>query len=299
MNLQRMQALERNARQETGLIGALTGETSGMSGQLRTGRGIDSLMSASVDPAIAELQEIGANALTILNEAIFSCYVKYWPDRKFIVFSGWPGDRGLCQFKPTDDIERTAQGNLVTANQVFYPLPGTDAYAQTVQLSQMVQAEMMSHASARRMHPWIDDAAAEERTMNEERIDSLTWQAIAQRAAQGGIPPEDMAALYVEIKKGAPIEQAIIKVDAEAKARQATADQQGQPAGAPAGSPETQPGLGTPGEGAGAGAAPGGPPGGLTPQMLMAALAQKGGPPPGTAPPGGGSPLPVPVGAPT
>lgn len=291
-NLQRMQMIERNAREETGLAGPTGGETSGMSGSLRTGRGIDSLMSASVDPAVAELQEIGANALTILNEAIFACYKSYWPSKKFIVFSGWPGDRGLCTFTPKDDID-------VTANQVFYPLPGTDAYAQTVQLSQMVQAEMMSRASARRMHPWIDDADSEERTMNEERIEALTWQAIAQRASQGGLPPVDAAELITQVKAGKSIEEAITIADTKARERTATENQQGQDTSVAPGAPEAQPGLGTPGEGSEAGAAPpGGPGGGVTAGALMAALAAKGGPPPGTAPPGGGSPLPVPVGAP-
>lgn len=290
MNLQRMAALERNAREETGLAGPTGGETSGMSGALRTGRGIDSLMSASVDPAIAELQEIGGNALTILNEAIFACYASYWPSRKFVVFSGWSSDRGVCTFTPNVDIE-------TRFNQVYYPLPGTDAYAQTVQLSQMVQAEMMSRASARRMHPWIDDADAEERQMNEERIEALTWQAIAQRASQGGLPPIDAAELITQIKKGLDIEDAIQKTDELAKARQATEDQAGAPTDVPPGSPDAQPGLAGPGEGAEAGAAPA-PQQGLTAQALMAALASKGGPPPGTAPPGGGSPLPVPVGAP-
>lgn len=289
MNLQRMSALERNARQETGLIGPVGGETSGMSGSLRTGRGIDSLMSASVDPAIAELQEIGANALTILNEAIFACYATYWPSRKFVVFSGWATDRGVCTFTPSEDID-------TRFNQVFYPLPGTDAYAQTVQLSQMVQAEMMSRQTARRMHPWIDDADAEERTMNEERIGALTWQAIAQRASQGGLPPIDAAELILQIKKGLPIEQAIIEADKKAKERTATEDSAGNDTSVAPGAPEAQPGLAAPGEGAEAGAAP--PQQQLTAQALMAALSAKGGPPPGTAPPGGGSPLPVPVGAP-
>lgn len=288
--MNRMAAIERNAREETGLAGPVGGETSGMSGSLRTGRGIDSLMSASVDPAIAELQEIGANALTILNEAIFACYSSYWPSKKFVVFSGWPSDRGVCEFTPNVDID-------TRFNQVFYPLPGTDAYAQTVQLSQMVQAEMMSRASARRMHPWIDDADAEERTLAEERIDALTWQALAQRASSGGLPPIDAAELIVQIKNGLDIEDAIQAADQKAKERQATQDAAGADTSVPAGAPDAQPGLGTPGEGAEAGAAP--PQGGgLTAQALMAALSSKGGPPPGTAPPGGGSSLPVPVGAP-
>lgn len=289
MNLQRMGALERNARQETGLVGPVGGETSGMSGSLRTGRGIDSLMSAAVDPAIAELQEIGANALTILNEAIFAVHEHYWPDRKFVVFSGWPGDRGMCEFTPSKDID-------THANLVFYPLPGTDAYAQTVQLSQMVQAEMMSRASARRMHPWIDDADAMEKELAEERIDSLSWQSIAQRASSGGIPPVDMANLYKLLKGGMSIEDAIIQADQDAQDRQATQDAAGNPTGVAPGAPEAQVGLATPGEAAPAGVAQ--PPPQVTPQSLLAALASKSAAPPGTAPAGGGSPLPVPAGAP-
>jgi hypothetical protein len=288
-NLQRMQMLERNARQETGLVGPVGGETGGMSGSLRTGRGIDSLMSAAVDPAVAELQEIGGNALTILNEAIFACYQEYWPNKKFTVFSGWAGDRGLCTFTPSEDID-------TRANQVYYPLPGTDAYAQTVQLSQMVQAEMMSRASARRMHPWIDDADAEERTMNEERIEALVWQALAQRASQGGLPPIDAAELIKQIKNGETIEAAIEAADKAARERTATENAAGESTAVAPGAPEAQPGLAMPGEGSEAGAAP--PQQGITAGALMAALASKGGPPPGTAPPGGGSPLPVPVGAP-
>lgn len=291
MNRARLADLERNARQETGLTGPVSGEASGMSGQLRTGRGIDSMMSASVDPAVAELQGIGANALTVLNEAIFAVYQTYWPDRKFVVFSGWAGDRGMCTFTPKADID-------TRENLVYYPLPGTDEYAQTVQLSQMVQAELMSRAHARRLHPWIDDADAMERELAEERIDSLTWQALAERAAKGGIPPVDAAELIKQIKAGKSIEDAIVAADEAARARQAPeSDASGVPQPPPGpGAPEAQPGLGTPGEGSEAGAAPAQQP--MDVQSLLAALGSPGGSAPSTAPPGGGSQLPVPVGAP-
>lgn len=282
-NMARLSALERNARQETGLIGAMTGETSGYSGQLRTGRGIDSLMSASVDPAIAELQEIGATALTVLNEAIFATYTGYFGAKKFVVFSGWSGDRKMCEFTPNADIE-------TRANQIYYPLPGTDAYAQTVQLAQMVQAEFLSRDSARRMHPWIDDAESEKQGLAEERIDMLTWQALAQRAAQGGLAPIDAAELIKQIKEGKSIEVAIVAADDVARERQSSTEQPAEP-----GSPEAMPGLSPPGvEGAEAGGPQ--PQAELTPQALLAALGQKGAPPLSAAQ-GGGSPMPVPAGA--
>lgn len=289
-NLARMQFLERNARNETGLVGAVGGETGGFDGGLRTGRGIDSLMAASVDPAVAELQEIGAQALTILNEGIFAMYQEYWPQQKFVVFSGWPGDRGICTFTPATDIE-------TRFNLVYYPLPGADQYAMTVQLSQMVAAEMMSKSTARRMHPWIDEADDEEQLLDIERITSLVWQALAARAAQGGLPPIDAAGLIGFIRAGKTIEEAITLEEAAARARQASTTDQGQPVGGAPTGPAAMPGLGNPGEGSAAGAAP--PPGQpVNAQALLAALTSKTGPPPGTAPPGGGSQLPVPTGAP-
>lgn len=282
-NLARMGQLEANARTETGILGPTSGSAAGMAGALRTGRGIDSLLSASVDPKIAELQEVAAQSLTILNEAVFATYKSYWPSRRFTVFSGWPGERGMVEFVPERDIE-------TTANLVYYPMPGVDAYQQTVMLAQMVQAEMISRQSARRMHPQVDDAAAEEQAIAEERIDMLVWQALSARAAQGGLPPIDAAELIKHVRAGETIENAIMKADAAARERQAgTTDQQGTPLPAPPppGAPAGQPGLGNPGEGSAAGeGAP--PPGGqqqLTPEALIAALQQR----PTNAPGIGGS----------
>lgn len=264
-NLARIGQLTGNAKEETGLAGPSTGDSSGMAGALRTGKGIDSLMAASVDPMVAELQEVMGTSLTLLNEAIFATYAGYWPSQKFTVFSGWPSDRGMVEFTPTTDIE-------IKDNQVYYPLPGTDAYSQTVQLGQMVQAEMLSRDSSRRMHPWIDDADAEEKLLGVERIELLTWQALAQQASQGQLPPIDAASLIKHVRKGESIEDAIIAVQAEAQARQAGLQQDQQDAQQQAAA--AQPGLSVPGMGAEAPPPAGGGDQNINHQTLMAALAQ-------------------------
>lgn len=262
-NIARMNAVEQNARQESGLVGPLGGQTSGMSGQLRTGRGIDTLLSASVDPKIAEMQEIAATSLGILNEIIFSMYTSYWGERRFTVFSGWPGDRGMVEFIPKVDIE-------TNVNTVYYPLPGTDAYTQTVQLGQMKQAGMISDDTARRLHPWIDDADAEKLMIEEERIETLTWSALAMRAQNGEVSPVIAAELIKRIRTGESIEEAILNVQEAEQKKQANVDQQpqtpeqaaaaAQPGNPALAGPQAQPGV------------PGGQGTPLSPAQLISAL---------------------------
>lgn len=272
-NLARIGQLTANAKEETGLVGPTQGDSSGMAGALRTGRGIDSMLAASIDPKVAELQEIFGQSLSVLNEAIFATYKSMWPSHKFTVFSGWPSDRQVVEFVPEKAIE-------TNFNQVFYPLPGTDAYAQTVQLGQLVQMEAISRDTMRRLHPWVDDADAEEELLGIERIELLTWQALAQQASQGALPPIDAAGLIREIRAGATIEQAIITVQAEAQKRQAGQAPPDQTPNEQAAA--QQPGLGPPGQGAEQGP-PAGPPqlDHNTLQALLAAAPQNQGPQPG------------------
>lgn len=268
-NLARIGQVTANAKEETGLVGPTQGDTSGMGGALRTGKGIDSLLAASSDPKIAELQELFGQSLSILNEAIFATYENMWPTHKFTVFSGWPSDRGMVEFVPTTHIEKMSNGKSARANQVYYPLPGTDPYAQTVQLGQMVQTELISHHSARMEHPFIDDAEAEEKLIGVERIELLTWQSIAQMASQGQLPPIDAANMIVRIRNGDTIEQAIIYAQDQAQKRQAGQPEQPQTPDEQAAA--QQPGLGPPGQGAEQGQPQGSEP--LDHNTLMAALA--------------------------
>lgn len=175
---QAIDRLERNARISSGLVPQFGGETYGA---LRTGRGIDALMGAAVDPRIQEMQEIMEAWLPYLNEAIFATYSGYWNERKYTLVSGWPLDPGEVTFTPAEHIE-------TRSNSVSYPIAGADVQATNIILGQLLGANAISAQTFRERHPWIGDAAEEAARVDEETFERAAMQTIMQKAATGEIP---------------------------------------------------------------------------------------------------------------
>jgi len=290
---QMIDRLERNVRIGTGLVPQAGGETYG---SLRTGRGMDSMMGTAVDPRVQEMQEVMEVALEHVNTVIFEQYKTYWPEKKYSMFSGWPGDKGTVEFTPSVHIE-------TTDNVVAYTIPGSDVQGTTIQLGQLLGMKAISLHTLRSRHPYIDDPDAESARVEEETIEEALLQGLANQAAQGQIPVTHLARIEKYRRKEPDLVQAILKADAEMKAEQA---QMAPPPGqgqfaAPqqmpglAGPPPTPPSMppemaaGTAGGGQGAPMPSSGPPQGQgKPDMaaLLQALAQQG-PPQGAAPQGG------------
>ena len=223
--------LERSGRIMSGASPQFAGENSGM----RTGRGLSELGGFSIDPRIAELQRIMAYCLTDMNEIVIDLEKGYWRDQKYVVFSGWPSDIGMAEYSPGKHFESNT--NIVT-----YNFPGMDVSQITVAVAQLTASKLMSRATARDKHPFIDDKEMEERSIIEESIDDailVSWQ---QRAAAGELPIEVLAAVKQKVNAGVPHAQAILDVSKAEQERQAAA-QETAAAQMPVG-PEGQPGLG-------------------------------------------------------
>jgi hypothetical protein len=203
--------LERNVRIGTGLVPQAGGETYGA---LRTGRGMDSMMGTAVDPRIQEMQEIMEVALEHVNFVMFEQYKAYWPDKKFTMFSGWPGDKGTVDFTPSIHIE-------TSDNVVAYTIPGSDVQGTTIQLGQLLGMKAISLHTLRSRHPYIDDPDAESARVEEETIEEALLQGLANQAAQGAIPVTYLAMIEKYRRKEPDLVQAILKADAEMKAEQA------------------------------------------------------------------------------
>lgn len=232
-----MDRLERNFRVSTGLVPQMGGESYGA---LRTGRGIDSLMGAAVDPRIQEVQELFAAHEQRLNEITIEVFKGYWPKNKYVVFSGWPTDQGQVAFQPDEHLESTD-------NVVVYPIPGGDVQSTTINLGQLFGAELISKRTAQRLHPWVPDPEAEEQQSLVENLEKAILESYLQRSAQGGIPPIDQARMLELVTQGKSLVEAITTADREASERQAREAPPPQPGmGMP---PEVMPGLGNPGEG--------------------------------------------------
>jgi hypothetical protein len=230
---------------------------------------MDSMMGTAVDPRIQEMQEIMEVALEQVNTVILEQYKTYWPDKKYTMFSGWPGDKGTVDFTPSVHIE-------TTDNVVAYTIPGSDVQGTTIQLGQLLGMKAISLHTLRSRHPYIDDPDAESARVEEETIEEALLQGLANQAAQGAIPVTYLAMVEKYRRKEPDLVQAILKADAEMKAEQAKMAP--PPGEGQFAAPEQMPGLGGP---------PPMPPN-MPPEM---AAAMAGGPPPeGAMPPPSGPP---------
>lgn len=242
-NKMTMDRIERNMRVSSGLVPQAGGETYGA---LRTGRGIDALMGAALDPKTAEMHRVAERYFSAANELILLGFRRMWPRKVYSV--GSELDPGSVEFKPEEHVETGPDGKLFLENRVHYPIPGMDDINATQVIGQMQGTGLISSYGARRMHPHVRDPEGEERQILVEQLQSMTLAALGQRAAAGGVPPEDMAALMEEVQKTGDLTKAIIAVNQAASERQAAMP----PAPGPEqmAAPEAMPGLAMPGEGA-------------------------------------------------
>ena len=210
---QAMDRLERNFKVSSGMVPAMQGETYGA---LRTGRAIDSMLGASIDVHIQEMHETVEGHLPHLNAAVLEMYKTYWPDKKYVMFSGWPGDVGHVEFTPSVHFESKE-------NVVAYPIAGADINGTTVAVAQAAGAKLISMRTAREKHPFVPDAEAEERQLNVEEVDSATKAALLQQLAGGQLDWEIASDLRDKLAEGKTWAEAIRYAHDEAKKRQAEA----------------------------------------------------------------------------
>jgi hypothetical protein len=238
--------LERNFRVSSGLIPQAGGETYGA---LRTGRGIDALMGAALDPRTTELHRLAERYFSAINERLLLCYKRSYGARTFYVSS--PLDPAVAEFTPNVHVEQDADGREFVRNLTSYPIPGMDDINSTQVIGQMMGAGLISQHDARRMHPHVRDPEGTEQRLLVEDLIGIAKMSLGTRASTPpGIPPGDIGRLIGLVLEGKQLHQAMEIVDREASERQAT---QAAP-----NSPEAMPGLANPGEGAemGAGLAP-------------------------------------------
>jgi hypothetical protein len=208
---QMIDRIERSFRVSSGLVPQAGGESYGA---LRTGRGMDSLMGASIDPRVQEIQEIVEVGLEHVNTVMLETYKAYWPEKKYTLFSGWQGDKGMVEFTPEVHIE-------TTDNVVAYTIPGSDIQGTTIQLGQLVGMKAISLHTLRSRHPYIDDPDAEADRVDEETLEDAALQGLAQQVVQGAIPVTYLAKVEKHRRKGKDIIEAILKADEEMKEEQA------------------------------------------------------------------------------
>jgi hypothetical protein len=240
MTLQLASMLERNFNASNGSNPAFQGETYGA---LRTGRAIDSIVGAQVDPMIQEMHQIVESYLPFLVDMTFATYEGAWPDKKYELFSGWKNDVGVVSFTPSVEL---AESHRMVAQ---YAVAGADRQAMTIELGQLRATKAISQKTFREQHPDVGDAESEEfQTLIEDMDQALMASILQGLAAPAGTPgaldPYVGSLIREFIDSGLPVFKAYQRAHEEAQKLQAS-----QPAPVPpgmAGAPANMPGLGGP-----------------------------------------------------
>jgi hypothetical protein len=263
-----------NAIRDSGGIPSLYGGQA--TGGARTGAGMAALGGFAVDPRIAEANSIMGRSLERVNEAYMAVMEGYYGDKHFTFFPGTPGVDETVEIVPERDYK-------FKANVVSYAFPGSDASQVSVAITQLVGSKIMSRATGRQKHPFIDDAQQEENNVDEEALTDAFETGLQQQLASGqGVQLPTIARTIQLLRSGRDLVDAYMQATAE--------DQAAQQAAGGGASMGPTPGGGPPNAGPmGPGGAPG--PGGQLPPQLAAALQQMGAQGQGGSP---GPPVPPP-----
>lgn len=229
-SLQVIDRLERTTRVSSGLVSQVGGETAGA---MRTGRAMESMYAAAVDPRIQELHDTVAPELEHVNEIMLELWRNH-PDckgRRYTLFSGY-GERDAFEFTPGTDI-------VSVENCVEYAVPGADVQGTTINLGQLTGAGLMSKDTARNRHPYIADPMAESRRILEESLEEAATTLLLTKAQSGELTLQDLARIERHTRTSHDIFAAIREAEEEVRAEQAQMPV--SPDGAPL--PEMQAGL--------------------------------------------------------
>jgi hypothetical protein len=228
-----MDRIERAQRIASGTPAEFGGESTS---NVRTGKRGDAILSAVVDFPIQEAQEIFAASLQEENKRAIAIAKTYFGNERKSFYVSSRGAKGHVDYIPNKDFENDD-------NIVSYSHSGADANSLVVGLGQRIGIGIMSKQTAQEIDPFIADPELEKDRVISESLEQAMLQSIQTQAAQGQIPPADVAAIAALVASDKmDLAEAIKKVQADAQKRQATP--------APAGAPETMPGLAQPGMGA-------------------------------------------------
>jgi hypothetical protein len=234
---QSLQRLEESIREVGGANPMMAGDNAGM----RTGRGLTTLGSFSVDPRSQEIQILQSYALTELNRISIALTKGYFGDKKFSMFTGLAGDSATVDFVPNKDLDSDL-------NAVKYPIPGADINQMSVAISQLIGTKLISRRTGRVLHPLVEDPDEEQKLTAIQDMEDSVMAAALQQATTGAMPLVDQARILTLLQQGMPIAQAVTEAHNEAQTRQAA--QAPPPTAGQGPAPGAMPGLGAPGQGA-------------------------------------------------
>jgi len=225
--------LERAQRLTAGIPAEFGGESTS---NIRTGRRGDAVLSAVVDFTVQETQKMLARSLEEENRIAIAQAKAYAGNKPKSFYVNVGKTKGKVDYVPnkhftTDD------------NHVSYSQAGADINNLVIAGGQRLAMGTMSKEAFMRIDPLIEDVEKERDAVVAEQLQQSLLAGLQQQAAQGALPPADLARIMELVKNdNLELPEAVAKVQREAQERQAEQVE--------ANAPEAQPGIAQPGAGA-------------------------------------------------
>jgi hypothetical protein len=237
--LQMISILERAIRLEGGVPAEFGGEASS---NIRTARRGGQVLSAAVDFAIQEAQQILEVSLREENVRAIAADKAYYGTGPRAFYFDWKGRKGSGTYDPAETWE-------TDRHSVSYSMPGTDVNELTVAVGQNIGIGLMSKERGMQLNPLVKDPELEKTRITVEALEQAFLQGVQTMVSQpGGMPLPDLARLLELVdSQQMPLWKAALQVQTEAQQRQAATPE--SPAVEPT-APEAQPGIAMEGQGA-------------------------------------------------
>ncbi len=211
--------LERNQRVTAGIPAEFGGESSG---NIRTGRRGDAVLSAVIDYPVAEAQQTFAYSLEEENEIAIELAKKWAGNEKRTIYVGTGNSARPVTYVPNETF-------MTSEHVVSYPASGSDLNSLIIGIGQRVGLGIMSKQTAATLDPYIDNPELEHDSIIAEGLEQALMAGIQQQAASGAIPPLVVAKVMKLVQDDRlELAEALNKVTEEAmkekEAEQATAE---------------------------------------------------------------------------
>ena len=246
--------LERAQRLTAGIPAEFGGESTS---NIRTGRRGDAVLSAVVDFTVQETQKVLARSLEEENRLAIAQCKAYAGNKPKSFYVNMGKTKGKVDYTPNKHFTSDE-------NHVSYSQAGADINNLVIAGGQRLAMGTMSKEAFMRIDPLVEDVEKERDAVVAEQLQQSLLAGLQQQAAQGALPPADLARIMELVKNdNLELPDAVAKVQREAQERQAEQVE--------ATAHEAQPGIAQPGAGAeSGGGAPAPAPASL--QQLLGAL---------------------------
>ena len=212
--------LERNQRVTAGIPAEFGGESTG---NIRTGRRGDAVLSAVIDYPVAEAQETFAYSLQEEDISAINLAKRWDGSAERTLYTGTGNSMQPVTYVANDTFE-------TDEHVVAYPASGADVNSLIIGIGQRVGLGIMSKQTAATLDPYIDNPEKEHDVIIAEGLEQALMSGMQQQAAQGAIPPLVLAKVMRLVRDDKmELAEAFNKVTEDAMKEQQEQEQATQP----------------------------------------------------------------------